>query len=284
MNLSNSQAFHFIQSPELHHLEPKLPADFQKIHSLLKSDPTLTLYDAVEELKARGYLRKGFEIPALTTAGLSEISQLLSGEWKQVCEMMVNIKGEARTLDGKAVLAGGKKKEPTINGHSLPRMICAAFNSVPIEDIIGIKWKDGNAKNNALENLIPITLEHFPDEKINLNREEADDGQFKPHYLYLTILSGSSESLVKIGVSKWTTDLRFQQEINYVPIRSHHFQFKNGIEARGWESLLKERVIPKDLKRVPCDSLIGGGKYECYDLSVYSSLLSFMKRNLPKSS
>lgn len=274
--LTPTQAYHFIQSPALHHLQPQLPSDYQRIFAAMKSDTTQTLYEVIETLKMRGYLGKSFDTPPLTSAGLNEIKELLTNDWKVINGLMVNKKGEVRKVDGTAVIGGGKKQELTISGQSIPRMVCAAFHGIPIEEIIGVSWKDGNTKNNALLNITPITLADFPETKINLNREESDDGQFKPHYLYLTILSGACESLVKIGVSKWKTDLRFQQEVNYVPIRSHHFQLKNGIEARGWESLLKERVIPKDLKKTPSDSLIGGGKYECYDLSIYPSLLKFM--------
>lgn len=102
----------------------------------------------------------------------------------------------------------------------------------------------------------------------------------KPHILYLVALQHptTNEMFCKIGVSAYSIQMRFidsDYEVKY----SREFQFQDGIQARGWESLLIEKLIPYHWHYYPKDKSFAG-KTECYELPKTREIESIMDNAL----
>ncbi|MGQ2984851.1 hypothetical protein [Flavobacterium sp.] len=151
------------------------------------------------------------------------------------------------------------------------KLMYCTFNSV--EDIIAVTFKDGNDRNFAIENLVETTIKNMPLTEVDLKEEEYERG-LKPHKLYVAILAGFGETFCKIGVTSHSVSIRFKDQ-NYRPIEFKEYDFKDGFEARGWESLLLERVLPHSHKYYPNHPFFGG-KNECYDYKIYKNILKFI--------
>lgn len=99
-------------------------------------------------------------------------------------------------------------------------------------------------------------------------------GSQQPHILYVVSLSGSTgEVFSKIGITKYTPEIRFKNENNYKLIESASFTLTNGIEARGLESILKETVIlPNKIQYIP--KLRLNGYSECFDFDYFLPVMN----------
>jgi hypothetical protein len=82
----------------------------------------------------------------------------------------------------------------------------------------------------------------------------------KQHKLYLISLRNSNESFLKIGITTTTVE----QRCEYIPYQSQIlFEINlSGIEARAFESLMQEMVIPFDFKYWPKKHF--NGYTQCY--------------------
>ena len=98
-------------------------------------------------------------------------------------------------------------------------------------------------------------------------------GSQQPHILYVVTLSGSTgEVFSKIGITKYTPEIRFKNEDNYKLIESVSYTLTNGIQARGLESILKETVIlPNKIQYGP--KLRLNGYSECFKFDYFDSIL-----------
>lgn len=94
----------------------------------------------------------------------------------------------------------------------------------------------------------------------------------QPHNIYLVTLSGSTgEVFCKLGVSKYNVKTRFQNENNYVVIESSTYLLKDGITARGIESLIKERLIlTNNIQYQPNKKI--NGYTECFKFDYYNQI------------
>ncbi|KAF2520064.1 hypothetical protein E0W68_02250 [Flavobacterium salilacus subsp. salilacus] len=98
----------------------------------------------------------------------------------------------------------------------------------------------------------------------------------KAHTLYLVALQHpiTKEIFCKVGITAYSIQMRFidcDYEIKY----SKEYPFSNGIEARGWESLLLEKIIPYDWHYYPKLKSFAG-KTECYELTKIRQIESLM--------
>lgn len=91
----------------------------------------------------------------------------------------------------------------------------------------------------------------------------------KPHLLYLVILEGNDELFCKIGVTSNDVETRFKDD-KYNVISSRVIKFKDGVSARGVESLLLERILNYDTKYRPLQTF--GGYSECYEANAYRDI------------
>jgi hypothetical protein len=105
----------------------------------------------------------------------------------------------------------------------------------------------------------------------------------KPHVLYVVCLSGATDEIFnKIGVTKYDINTRFKNEKKYKVIDSVSFNCKTGLEARGVESLIIERIIRQEkIQYKPKQHL--GGHTECFTNEGFGIIYNTIKKLLPNS-